>query len=262
MNRNQPERKASASEYEKELEKKMDALINDLKSSQARPASQRVTKEVAHEKSSADEYFDEIVDMLNEEDSIPETQPYEFAVEDDTDFFNQILSLIPKDQLPGVKQRRSKETDADRTAEINLLAQELEKLGKSEKMDLGLDATPKEYIDKKLLQRKDTYAQAARDEMRISTHYEHTIKLVRGMSILSPSRRIFAKILNNRELDQYDKVQRVIFAARKMTEARKAKQPGIIMQRINQKAYRIQDILAAMDINADAPAPLPSIPKR
>ncbi len=171
-------------------------MINELKASQAPVSSHKTDQHTVSEKSTADEYFEEIVDMLNEEDSLPETKPYEYAVEDDPDLFNQILALMPKDQIPKVNPRRSSETASQRNAEIDQLAQELSNLAHKENMDITL----RNNLENKLQHRKDTYAQAARDELRISAHYQHTLKLVRRISILSPSRRIFAKILNNRAL--------------------------------------------------------------
>lgn len=235
-----------------ELELKIDELLQDLQSERS-SGKPRKSKE--------DQYFDEIVEMLNKSDENG-IKPYRYSIEDtsedETDFFSQVLAQIPKDQLPKSNGRHANRTSEEIQAEITQLEEEMKKLRQSNREKLKdyfktieLEVSPQEYIYRKLYQRKDPLLQAATDKSRIESYYKEVTKLVKQISLFSPSRKVFMNILRDHALDHYDKVQQVIQTASLMNTARQASQPSLFSQRINRRNYKIHEKLAAIDINAD-----------
>ncbi len=217
----------------------------------------------AQPKSSEDAFFDEIAEMLKNSDrdsakivAAPEAENHEYNADD---FFDQIIKEIPRDQLKSVHWHDDIPSEELR-AEIEKMENDLAKL------DAQIYTENKEaayirkvqsqisdpvYIEDCLMRRKGMERQQQLDKNRIAQHLASITVLVKQLSIWSPAKNAYNKILKNKTLSTYDKVQQLIKTASDITQRKSKKKTGFLIEGLTRKAYDIHAAIAEIDVNND-----------
>lgn len=223
----------------------------------------------AQPKSPEDAFFDEIAEMLKNSDRdsakivvAPETDNDEYNADD---FFDQILKEIPKDQLKSVHWHDDIPSEELR-AEIDKMEGDLAKIDaqiyEENKKAAYIRKVQSEisdpaYIEDCLMRRKGMERQQELDKNRIAQHLTSITALVKQLSIWSPAKNAYTKILKNKSLSTYDKVQQLIKTASDITKRNSKKKTGFLIEGLTRKAYDIHAAIAEIDVNSDI-SPKPS----
>jgi len=96
-----------------------------------------------------------------------------------------------------------------------------------------------------------TEHQAERDNKRIDKHLLHIHGLVKQLSIFSPAKKSYQKIIGNQELPAYHKVQLLIETARQIKDKRSNNTLGFFARHLAKKNSRIHHEIANIDINEE-----------
>lgn len=181
-------------------------------------------------------------------------------------YFDDILSEIPEDELPDTIDETF-ETMEDAEKRMDDLIAEQEKLNaklaaahKAEAQDakhkrylksVEMEIMPQNYINLTILNSLSAREQEERDMLRINTLLTHIREQVRSLGVWSPAKNMYQKILNNKRISTYDKVQQLITAARRIHEKNADNTKGFVFKRLALKSAKIHEEIAGLDINSD-----------
>lgn len=203
-----------------------------------------------------EDVIDEVIESLLKvnKDNPPEPLPPK-------DFFDEILDEIPEDELAAIEEEDQKPmTASEAERQIDALIEDEKKWEAHVRMEnkkqaymqaIADEIVSERYINYCLYHRKGIDAQEQSDNARIQYLLEHIRRMVNQLGLWSPAKNAYNKILNNKILSNYDKVQQLIFLANSIKTRNLQNKRSFIMRRLLRKADLIHALIAAVDINKD-----------
>jgi hypothetical protein len=182
-----------------------------------------------HNNQSADNYFNELAEMVNQ----PVNDIVYYSEENEPipqELFDEILGLIPAEELQALRKSKKHQNEDEMNAEIDRLSKEL----------------------RLLTQRYNTHnTKGQLDDNRMTAHLNHIILLVKQFSIWSSAKKNYSKIINNAYLSKYDKVQLLIETANSNLQKYEQNKKAFFIKHLTNKSANIHKSIASIDMNAD-----------
>lgn len=194
-----------------------------------------------------DAFFDEVAEMLEQ---IDENEKNEKK------YFDEILAQIPKDELTETDDDAI-ESEEEIEKRIDAMMAEQEQLDAELARDykrlqylksVEMEIMSENYINLATL--NSNSHQSELDHARINNLFNYIKDQVRQLGVWSPGKNLYQKILNNKNLSDYGKVQQLIQTAITIHERNIGKEKGFILKRLTYKADKIHENIAGVDINA------------
>lgn len=238
--------KNNNSSLDSEEEKQLDELLQQLRCTASKSKSIE-----------ADTFFNELVEMLQQPDpplkEIKEApQPQQMDDDDsaEEDLFDQIIGEIPPEQL-SLEHHHDYQTESEVRNEIAEIESELEANYQKNVFlhKMRDEFMSQQYIEMNLMKRKGLAAQNKIDHERIDHHYSMIKLMVNELSIFSPARKAYLRIIKDDGLDHYDKVQQLITMAQRFLDERQGRKIGFFQRHLGKKALLVHKAIARIDIN-------------
>lgn len=198
-----------------------------------------------------DPFFEEVAAILKEIDK---------KKDEDDHYFDDILSQIPSDEVRQIIADESLESALDADKRMDTLIAEQDELDAKFVRDrkrerylksVEMEIMSENYINLTLLQSRTQQQQGEHDDNRITQLLAHIKVKVRALGVWSPAKNMYQKILNNKQLSDYDKCQQVIAMAEEIHENNLRNERGFILKRLMHKGNKIHEEIAKLDINSD-----------